>query len=206
MDWKTFVADLVKSLAWPCAAIAMVWLLRVPLGRLIRLLRKLKYKEFEAEFSQDLNKLEKVASKSTLPVDETTPQDRLLGELNVADGIIRHVDLLEASPEAAILTAWVELQQEIYQAAVRLTISRPKSASAFAIREKFWQDGWLTPEQYRLIIALHRLRNKAAHGGPDHVITVADATRFLALIEPLIRYFRSLTPESPKPSRGKGNP
>jgi hypothetical protein len=54
----------------------------------------------------------------------------------------------------------------------------------------------VTDEQIRLFDNLAALRNLAAHGGRDNAISAAAATRFQAIIDPLIRYFDSLRPAS----------
>lgn len=57
MDVLTFISELIKSLAWPVAIIILVILLRKPIVELIPLLRRLKYKDLELEFSQEVTEL-----------------------------------------------------------------------------------------------------------------------------------------------------
>ncbi|MGA2440159.1 MAG: hypothetical protein ABSH08_04325 [Tepidisphaeraceae bacterium] len=204
MDWLTSVTEIVKSFAWPVAAVVIIWMVREPLGRLLPLLEELEWKGLKAKFRKGVKEAEKVAAESLPPEIPVTPQDRLHSELNAEEEISgRFGKLLEISPEAAVLDAWRMLEEEMRAAAVRLQLSYPVHSSLFGISEKFGHDGWITPEQTRLIVALRKLRNLAAHGGQDRAISVADASRALRMIEALARYFRSLTPDSPKvPKRG----
>jgi len=57
MDALTFISELIKAVAWPVTAIALVVLLRKPIVELIPLLRRLKYKELELEFAQEVSEL-----------------------------------------------------------------------------------------------------------------------------------------------------
>ena len=52
MDTLTFVSEALKSLAWPVVVVFLVLMLKKPITELIPLLRKLKYKELEMEFSE----------------------------------------------------------------------------------------------------------------------------------------------------------
>jgi DNA-directed RNA polymerase specialized sigma24 family protein len=52
MDWKTFLTELTKALAWPTTVIVLAFVLRTPVASLARLLRKLKYGDVEAEFGE----------------------------------------------------------------------------------------------------------------------------------------------------------
>src|SRR5260221_11590560 len=67
MDWKTFFANIISSLAWPAAAVAIIVLLRIPVARLVTLLRKLKWKDLELDFAEKLEEAEKEADAAQLP-------------------------------------------------------------------------------------------------------------------------------------------
>lgn len=218
MDGFTLTDGLVKSLAWPVAAVVMVILLRNPLAKLIPLLRKLKYKEWEAEFSEKLDRVEKTAAaaaQSTTPVPvaaegELSPQERLGAELDAADASVRYSKLLEFSPPSAMYAAWSDFEAAVQEAATRLRLP-PATGGLPEIREsvpglarRFYENKWLTLGQYRLLGELAALRRFADHPGKDESITAADATRFLALVSPFVRYFNLLTPNSPKVSDGAG--
>jgi len=72
LDSLTFVAEIVKALAWPTSILLLVLTLRKPIGELIPFLRKLKYKEIEMEFSCELAELK----AEVLPVlEQFTRQD-----------------------------------------------------------------------------------------------------------------------------------
>ena len=52
MDAVTFIAKLVEALAWPIVALVLLVLLRPHFDRIIGLVKKVKYKEFEMTFGE----------------------------------------------------------------------------------------------------------------------------------------------------------
>jgi len=54
VDWKTFFSNVVDSVSWPLAIGIIIFLLKEPIGKLLSLLVKLKYKDFELEFRRTL--------------------------------------------------------------------------------------------------------------------------------------------------------
>lgn len=214
MDKLTFADDLVKSLAWPVVAIVMALTLRKSLVKLIPLLRKLKFKDLEAEFSEKLEQAEKSAAKVIVSPTITVDLDRIQLGAKPKDDIVlqhpidselvippeifeRYIKLLEVSPEAVVLLAWRDFEAAIRHAAIRFTLRNPKGNWLREVVEHFRLRGYLTAEQYRLYMDLNALRILAAHGS-DRVISVADASRFLGLITPLTQYFQTLASSSPK--------
>jgi len=104
MDWKTFVSNLVESLAWPIGLIFIVWMLRGYLCRLLPFIERLKYKDFEVEFSRSVREL---AEKSQTIAEPVPPQEEgALGKLEVQ----RLYELAEVSPRVAIIEAWLQVE------------------------------------------------------------------------------------------------
>lgn len=54
MIWMQFLIELIDKLIWPIVAIFCIYRLHRPLAALIPLAKKLKFKEFEVEFGQEL--------------------------------------------------------------------------------------------------------------------------------------------------------
>ncbi len=187
MSWLQFIADLCKSFAWPTAAVAMVWLLRTPLYELIPLLKELEYKGLKAKFSKEVKEAEKIFS--TIPENTITI---LPGNHDVE--VNRFDTMLTVLPAGAVAEAWHALETAIEEAAKRLHLSTDDFWTTAFI--KLRKAGWVSHEQARLIEALEDLRNLAVRRRPP--ISYDEGKQFLSMIQPLIRYFRNLTPESPK--------
>lgn len=102
MDGFTFTTELVKALAWPSSVIVLVFLLRKPIVELVPLMKKLKFKELEMEFSQEVKALKSEVKETsgvgtpTIIVSEPTNSKAL--------------DLLSFSTRAAIIEAWIEVE------------------------------------------------------------------------------------------------
>jgi hypothetical protein len=78
MDGFTFTTELIKALAWPSSVIILVFLLRKPIIELVPLMKKLKFKELEMEFSQEVKALKSEVKETsgvgtpTITVSEPT--------------------------------------------------------------------------------------------------------------------------------------
>jgi hypothetical protein len=102
MDWKTFVSNLIDSLAWPVALGVMVWILKKPLTGLLSIVGRLKYKDFEIEFSRSVKDLVKKSEDAELP-------SVMSGEEGERD-FERLYTLAEVSPRSAIIEAWLKVE------------------------------------------------------------------------------------------------
>lgn len=210
MDGYTFTADLIKSLAWPAAAVIMAFVFRQPLTQLIPLLETLKYKDWEAKFSKKeisaaLNKAEKQAAKVPLDLQPVASDETEVAKqpapsaLDAAQLIYkRYADLWAISPEAAMLDAWTKFEQAVWDAARRLGIPIPVQRNVRILIDKFHELRWLARGQVRLIQSLNHLRNLAAHRVAERSFSAGDAERFVSLVVPVTNYFAALTPKSPK--------
>ncbi len=61
MDKYTFIVELIKVLAWPVTVASSLILLRKPIVSLIPFMRKLKFKELEMEFSEQVQAMKSEA-------------------------------------------------------------------------------------------------------------------------------------------------
>jgi hypothetical protein len=63
MDGLTFVAEMIKALAWPMAASIAVLVLRREIKGLLPLIKKLKAGPIEAEFDREVRELKEQAER-----------------------------------------------------------------------------------------------------------------------------------------------
>ncbi|AZQ83860.1 hypothetical protein EKO29_07365 [Colwellia sp. Arc7-635] len=103
MDGFTFTTEIVKALAWPVSAITLVFLLRKPIIDLVPLMKKLKYKELELEFSQEMKAL-----KSDVTINSVKDAQAVSSSTNS-----KALDLLSFSARAGIMEAWIEVETKI---------------------------------------------------------------------------------------------
>ena len=156
MDWLTFSAELIKALAWPVTVLLIFAVLRSPLLRLIPLLERLKYRELEVDFGR---RLEEVASAAAV-----LGADAVIGAARVtpSSDLLR---LLESSPRAAILEAWIRLEAAAMAAARRQHVDIPSTLlrSPHQLIQTLEETGIIDAGQAVVFHDLRGLRNSAAH-------------------------------------------
>lgn len=165
MESFEFWASIIDSLAWPATVILCVLILKVPTGKLLERVSKLKYGEIEAEFQERLDNLGYLEHSEEVKVKSDITEPTVFLE-----------DLAETSPRAAVLEAWLKVQ---------------KATNAFCIAKGFPQS---TSHQGLFKLARERnldidafqtayqelrlLRNKAAHA-TDFDITPSTARMYV---------------------------
>jgi hypothetical protein len=156
MDRLTFSAELVKALAWPVTVLLIFAVLRTPLLRLIPLLERLKYRELEVDFGR---RLEEVASAAAALSTATVSG---AATLPASSDLLR---LVESSPRAAILEAWIRLEAAAIAAARRQHVDIPPSLlrSPHQLVQVLEETGVIDARQAAVFHELRGLRNSAAH-------------------------------------------
>ena len=181
MDEFTFISEIIKALAWPGAIIILACLLRKPLVGLVPLMRKLKYKELELEFSQEV-----LALKTESPVLYSPQKEDLSATTSKA------LDLVSLSTRAAIMEAWIDVET----AAAEVASSFWSQSSSEAMRnfpnlgEYLHQCKVIDDKQLEIYRKLRRLRNKAAHA-EEMNLSEEDATSYVIMAFNLARHIKS---------------
>ncbi len=183
MDELTFTSEIIKATAWPLATITMVWLLRKPIIELVPLMKKLKYKELELEFSQEV-----LALKTEVAPVINVPQEDISEPT-----ISKALELVALSPRAAIMEAWIEVET----VAVEVASSFWNQSASGTIRnfprlgEYLHQCKIIDDKQLRIFRRLRRLRNKAAHAEELH-LSEEDAMSFIIMVSNLAKHIRNV--------------
>lgn len=173
MTWLHFFASVISSLAWPVCIIVLAFVFRAPLLQAIKLLRTVKWKELEAQFGENLDKVEEAVSE-TVPVLGTTPSATVkdVAERRAIDD--RFEALLEISPNAAVVDAWLPIEDALIKLAA-LYDYKDGTPGLSVIRYLEKVDAF--PASFsRPLMQLRNMRNAAAHPIAD--ITPAEAGRF----------------------------
>ena len=188
MDVSTFIVRLVEALAWPVVLGLAFWNVRGQVGALVGRIQRLKWKDAEATFSEELDKVEDRAPRPSLTDETAKVEDRLITAqlppayivqqawLRVERAIDEFVkDRVELAP-----TAYHVLKEELLKDRVE---PAPTANRVLRNARKLLALN-LTPEDNELIGQLRKLRNEAVHSlEPD--ITVTDALRYKDLAESL---------------------
>jgi hypothetical protein len=116
MGWKDFFASVINSLAWPAAFAFVVYLLREPLRRLLRGLRKVDYRGATFEFGEAVQEVEVAAKRADLPAPEPDAGEPALST-ELASVIVR-------APRSAVIEAWLAVERELDMLARRAGVHR----------------------------------------------------------------------------------
>lgn len=156
MDVLSFIAEIVKALAWPVAAVVLITLLRTEIKALLPLLKKLKAGPVEAEFDREVKEL-KTTAEAQLPAglqpQTISPQRQKL------------LQLAEINPRSAVIEAWqgVEFVARRFLQAQELSLSERDVQSPVALLRGLNRHEVLTRDEVALFNNLRNLRNEAVH-------------------------------------------
>ncbi len=156
MDTMTFVAEMTKALAWPVTILLALLLLRRPLANLIPLLQRLRYKDLELDFGKGVQEL-------ALEVKKELPGDKEVKPARARANPV--VELAKSSPRAAVLEAWLEVEEAAIEATKRhgLKLTDRERRSPSTLEEALVDVKVLDKNKQGIFSRLRRLRNAAAH-------------------------------------------
>jgi hypothetical protein len=181
MDFLTFIATIVGSIAWPASLLAALFMMRRPLAELLSGIRQVKYKDLEVDFGKKLEEIEAVMDtvkeaqlKGEIPAQvQPEPLPKTRAEL---------LDkLAELSPNAAILESWRNVERTLDFYFRSRGINRPTSGQT--ILRQLDNDPNFPPQLVSAYQELRLLRNRAAHD--QEYLTAEHAKEFSVLADRL---------------------
>ncbi|NOQ76793.1 MAG: hypothetical protein GQ475_03165 [Methylococcaceae bacterium] len=183
MDALTFLSELIKAVAWPVTAIVLVLLLRKPIVELIPLLRKLKYKELELEFAQEISELKAEAEAIAKEKGEEPP--------SIASTSSNLLNLVAFSTRAAIMEAWLEVESASDSVASSFWGQSPNGTfrNTPKLGKYLLQCKVIDEKQLFVFNKLRQLRNKAAHA-QELDLNENDARSYVQLASDLAKHIR----------------
>ncbi|MEZ9237385.1 HEPN domain-containing protein [Shewanella sp. 10N.286.52.A9] len=174
-----FIIELLDKLAWPLVFVFCVLMLQKPIARLIPLARKLKFKDFEVEFGQELKAVSKHAQGAFPELKQ-----------NKKAILIASVGNL---PSSSILEAW----REVDDAAENLIVAKldnvdlESSTRYKLIEETLISQHLVDTKKAKLFNELRQLRNKVAHA-KDYQVGKLEAVQYIELCFVLVDHFNQL--------------
>jgi len=158
MDWLSFIASIIRSLAWPMVVALVVIVFRTTLNRTLLSLNQLNYKGFDAKFGEQVAR-----AKGEFDSDSHKPKTK--EDIEGATENRQYFQILaETSPRAALLEAWFPFEVAISRIALKLGISqRDRPTQMPDIIDGLKRQGILTDEEARAVSRLRAIRNEAAH-------------------------------------------
>ena len=185
MDWLTFIGQVLDTAAWPITVLAILVLLRTPLSGLIPLLQRFKYKDLELEFGRQLQAVRQEI-QAELP-GAAVPRTMASGRQATVHR------LAEASPRAAVLEAWREIEDALVDAAQRRNLDGrgDPTGSPRALIRALQHGHVVDPGKIGILHELLALRNVAAHG-PDLALSRDAALEYARVARTIVGYLERL--------------
>lgn len=182
MDFLTFVATIIRSLAWPVTLMVALYMLRRPIAELLPGLRRLRYKDLEVDFGKELEQIEAVMDTVE---EKTKPKGKLPIGIQPEPLPKTRTELLDKlaklSPNAAILESWRNVERTLEFYFSSRGMERPCSGQA--ILGHLDHDSNFPPQLVSAYQELRLLRNRAAHNREN--LTAKHAKEFSALADRL---------------------
>jgi hypothetical protein len=186
VNWLAFVASLVHSLAWPAGVLAVVIVLRKPIGvALGRGVRRLKAGPVEVEFDQLQAEVREELAHSPELAEAQVPA--LEGSLR--EELSR---LAEASPQAAVMAAYRQIEARLAEM-LNSTGASSRMLGGRALARQARQRNLISDETLAAIEGLSVLRDLTAHSSSGD-IGVDRARDYLALADAVLYALRSKPP------------
>lgn len=171
---EQFISSLVQSLAWPGAAVAMVFAFRRPLSRILSSrpvkIFKAGPQGLEVEFFDE--KLQEAQAElseaiASQPAEPSTPSPLPGGA--ESDFVTEMQQLAEVSPPAAVMASFARLERVLRDAVVSVdgegAGGRPtRFLSARALARKAREQGLISQPELAAFDDVAVLRNVVAHG------------------------------------------
>ena len=193
MDILTFAAEVIKAVAWPASLLVLAFLLRKPLRELIPLLRRLRYKEVEIEFSREIAVL-KAKSLSEQPSE--LPNAGVAASPGLPKGLeSKRLELLRMVPfstRVAVMEAWLEVEMAANEVASSFWSQPPSQIlrSDPTLGEYLFKCRVINRDDLETFKRLRHLRNSAAHAQEIH-LSEADAMSYVEVAMSLAAKIRS---------------
>ena len=169
MDTLTFIAELVKALAWPLTVMIILLLLRRQIAALIPALQRFRYRDLEFEFNREVQELA-VRAREQIPAQPIE-----------ARGLANLQELAQLSPRAVVLESWLQLEKAAMQAARRhnANLTSRELKAPLLLGKALENLGVLADETAAIYHRLRNLRNAAAHASdysfePEAALEYAD--------------------------------
>ena len=192
MDWKTFIAEIVNSVAWPLVVIFIVYQLKDRIAELLPRLKKLKHKDTELEFEERLNDL---ANESNIQQDNSIKKTP---EFNEQFNFL--LKLAEISPRSAVIESFRILEIKAAKTIARTYEGWEKKKIINPIEiQKLLKNKILDSHQFHQYCELRHLRNQAAHID-DYNLKGMHVEAYIDIALSLVNYLENINNLSDKTS------
>ncbi|MBR0603697.1 hypothetical protein HF695_15355 [Bacillus safensis] len=212
MDWLEFWSSIIKSLSWPIIVLIAVYCLRKPVTQLIEKiaewkLASLKYKDFEAVFSQGLQKVESELEESEIsnsdaedfPTNKESPSknssDDLGTSITVGDNNSNPKinKIAKEAPYLAVVMSWLLVEDELNSVLNKLEVDHLMRQPPIAKMGYLVENNYLERSYFDAFRDLARLRNVAVHNYQEAKnISYIESKKYNDLTKKIIKGLQSI--------------
>ncbi|OGU66552.1 MAG: hypothetical protein A2499_17105 [Stygiobacter sp. RIFOXYC12_FULL_38_8] len=173
------IVKLIESLAWPVTVLIIVFIFRKELTKVVSRLSNLKYKDFEAQFNNDLANIEKKTSQLSI---KSSGSLKISGSAEIVfnSNYDRLLEIAKLSPRAAIMSAWFEVENAIYSLNKETVNQQAPSFKQSQIISELVNKNVLAETVIDIFRDLKQLRNQAVHY-PEFALTQKEAEKYIDL-------------------------
>jgi hypothetical protein len=174
----------LSSSEWPAVAVFALIALRRPLKQLIGTLRAVSYKDFKADFGEQLKKAQQDALQVSAQSSPLPPVD------TIAEGRFRAV--VDLSPNAAIFEAWLNVEFALRDLAISKGIPLERGfSSALYLTRVLQRTSAIDRRTVKLIDDMRALRNVAVHPEDEQAVTAEQAEAYKELADRVVAQLRA---------------
>jgi hypothetical protein len=183
VGWQAFVASLVQSLAWPAGVLAVVIVLRKPIGAVLgQGVRRVKAGPVEVEFDRIEAEVREELARSPELAEAHVPAPTA----SLREELAR---LAEVSPQAAVMAANQRIEARLAEVLDSAGVPPSSSMGGRRLARLARQHDLISDETLAAVEGLSVLRDLTAHTGGD--IGVDRARDYLALADAVLYALRS---------------
>jgi hypothetical protein len=191
MDWKQFLASVIRSLAWPVAAVIVVYVFKDQLRLLIGHIKKIGAGGVNVELSEKVEEAvdagEVVQAEKGLVAPDVIGLDPTL------------LQLAKSFPEAALIQSFKELEALILQIRERMPDDRP-ARNLYEVLKALEKLRFIPQSAVTLFQSLREARNAAAHGKGEEALSSSGALDLIQQIKLLQEVLRPVLDQLPQKS------
>ncbi len=179
MSTLSFVASLVHSLAWPTSVVAVVVVLRQPIGAALHRLSKARVGPVEAEFDQELAEVRKELTAAPEATALAARPGDVVETLSLPEELSR---LAEISPRAAVLEGFTRIEARLHEMLREAGVEVSARSSGPALARLARKHSLISEESLNAIEGLAVMRNLSAHS-PGEEISTLRAREYVVLAD-----------------------
>lgn len=189
MNWLDFLSSIIASLAWPIVILITVFMLKKPLIERLAVLKSLKMKGIELDFSESLEELEEKY------VEKYNDKDDVIEAWDLA--IDKKIEeLTKIDPGTGIIYAWTELETTLRNKTSLGSVNHNRPTSAINLMKEAINNRMIDEKNYNLFMELRVLRNQITHDKNSTVsLSYEDAIRYVEFIKQIIHELNTSVPK-----------